>query len=75
MKEKDCVMNQLLFSAIRDDLIILESLGIAFNRGELGEYGIKRCSDINFSKMTKWYVCVICEISYQSDLSIPGLSV
>ena len=51
------MINGLLYSAIRDFLIIWESLRIAFNRCDLGEYGIKRFSAISFIKMTKWYFC------------------
>lgn len=69
------MINFLLYSAIRDFLIIWESLRIAFNRCDLGEYGIKRFSAFNFIKMTKWYFCFICEIIYQIVFSIPGLSV
>ena len=69
------MINGLLYSAIRDFLIIWESLRIAFNRCDLGEYGIKRFSAFNFIKMTKWYFCFICEIIYQIVFSIPGLFV
>lgn len=51
------MINNFLYSAIRDFLIIWESLRIAFNRCDLWEYGIKRFSAFNFIKMTKWYFC------------------
>ena len=66
------MINGLLYSAIRDFLIIWESLRIAFNRCDLGEYGIKRFSAISFIKMTKWYFCFLF-VDYNFSVSDQNL--